>query len=443
MAEPFQKGGVWYARIKNEAGRWRNIALPEAKTKAAARAYASELALHKRRQRDGLAALPTNPSLTVRALLRWWLDTYVAGRTWAAKEEHRFRMYFEATEIADLPVVALNAGRLELFLQHWTRKGLAAASVNKLRAMIRTAWNRARKAGMVTGTNPATDVELRKVPKRAPAFLEPHEVPRVLAELSDSDRPLVATALYAGLRKGELFGLRKPDVDLGRRLLMVRRSYDRETTKGGREEAVPIAADLVPYLEAALEATPGELLFPKADGSMRTEEDQLGDRLRRALGRAGIVTGYLHSCRRCKRTGMPYQERHGDCQRRRCPRCGMTLWAKALPRPFRLHDTRHTTATLLLAAGVDLYAVARILRHTDPKVTFDTYAHLVPGYLHAQIDRLKLGQFAAPVLPSSGRNPSAPRALPDNAREIEGENWRALLDSNQWPSASETDALSN
>ena len=77
----------------------------------------------------------------------------------------------------------------------------------------------------------------------------------------------------------------------------------------------------------------------------------------------------------------------------------MLLWAKALPRRFRLHDTRHTTATLLLAAGVDLYAVARILRHSDPKITFETYAHLVPGYLHAQIDRLpKLENFASLVL---------------------------------------------
>src|SRR5438128_12219953 len=76
----------------------------------------------------------------------------------------------------------------------------------------------------------------------------------------------------------------------------------------------------------------------------------------------------------------------------------MVLWAKAVPRKFRLHDTRHTTATLLLAAGVDLYAVARILRHTDPKLTFKTYAHLVPGYLHAQIDRLPAAPFAALVL---------------------------------------------
>ena len=44
---------------------------------------------------------------------------------------------------------------------------------------------------------------------------------------------------------------------------MVRRSYDHETTKSGREEAVPIAAALVPHLEAALGSTPGELLFTR------------------------------------------------------------------------------------------------------------------------------------------------------------------------------------
>src|ERR1700693_4627653 len=116
--------------------------------------------------------------------------------------------------------------------------------------------------------------------------------------------------------------------------------------------------------------------------------DALGKRLRAALGRAGVVDGYLHLCRRCKRNGTPHAEKHAACERRRCPTCGMLLWARALPRRFRLHDTRHTTATLLLAAGVDLYAVARILRPSDPKLTFATYAHLVPGYLHEQIDRL-------------------------------------------------------
>jgi len=412
MAEPFQRRGRWYARVKDAGGRWRNVVLSEARTKAQARDLAADLALKSRRQRDGLEPPPADKSLTVGKIICWWLDEYVAGKTWAGREEDRFRLYFESTDLVRLPVAALTTARLESFLQHWTHQGLAPASVNRLRAMVSTAWNRARKAGLVHGMNPAADVESRKVPKRAPAFLEPQEVPRLLAELSAADRALVATALYAGLRKGELFGLKKRDVDLDRRLLMIRRSYDHDTTKGGREEAVPIAAVLVPYLKAALQSR-GPFLFPQAGGSMRTDQDNLSKRLRSAMGRAGFVDGYVHHCRRCKRAGTPHEENQPDCERRRCPHCGMILWASALPRKFRLHDTRHTTATLLLAAGVDLYAVARILRHTDPKVTFKTYAHLVPGYLHAQIDRLPAAPFAALVLHDRRRAADPRRKSPE------------------------------
>jgi integrase len=422
MAEPFQRDGKWYGRVKNAAGVWRNVPLAEARTKAQARELQEALALKSRRQRDGLEPMPTDRAFTVGALLRWWLNTYVAGKSWAGREEDRFRLYFESNDLVRLPLVALTAGRLELFLQHWSQKGLAPASVNKLRAMVRTAFNRARHADLVHGQNPASDTKPRKVPKRAPAFLEPHEVPKLLAELTPDDRPLVATALYAGLRKGELFGLQMRDVDLKRRLLTVRRSYANDTTKGAREEAVPIAAALAPYLEAALESAKGELLFPRPDGEMRTEDDKLGKRIRTALTHAGIVEGYLHLCRRCKRTGTPHEEKHPDCERRRCPKCNMLLWAKALPRKFRLHDTRHTTATLLLAAGVDLYAVARILRHSDPKVTFETYAHLVPGYLHEQIDRLpKLEGFAALVLRDRPKPEKQAAEHPEKAAENNAE----------------------
>src|SRR2546430_1727807 len=213
MAEPFQRDGKWYGRVKNAAGLWRNVLLAEARTKVQARELQAALALRSRRQRDGLEPMPTDRAFTVGALLRWWLNTYVAGKTWAGREEDRFRLYFESTDLIQLPVVALTAGRLEVFLQHWSQKGLAPASVNKLRAMVRTAFNRARRAGLVHGENPAFDTKPRKVPRRAPAFLEPHEVARLLRELNHFDRPLVATALYAGLRKCELFALANPDPD--------------------------------------------------------------------------------------------------------------------------------------------------------------------------------------------------------------------------------------
>ena len=55
----------------------------------------------------------------------------------------------------------------------------------------------------------------------------------------------------------------------------------------------------------------------------------------------------------------------------------------ASPLPPARHAAHDGDA--LLAAGVDLYAVARILRHSDPRVTFETYAHLVPAHLRRSI----------------------------------------------------------
>lgn len=421
---PWKQDGRWMAWVRDAAGVNRKVRLAEARTREEAKRLEADLRMRTRRQREGLEPLAIDRKWTVREMLEWWLAEYRAGRR---QETNRFQNHFESSDLGQLPVAVLTAPQIETFLQGKAKAGLSPAMVNKLRADLRTAWNRARKAGKVHGPNPATDVEKRKEPKRAPAFVEAAEVPRLLAQLSPRDRPIVATALYAGLRKGELFGLCTSDVDLGRRLLMVRRSYDRDTTKGAREEPVPIATPLVPYLEEALATAKGELLFPRADGTQRTEHDKLGKRLRSAVGRAGIVSGYLHSCRRCKRAGTPHEERHPDNERRRCPRCGMMLWAKAIPKRLRLHDTRHTTATLLLAGGADLYAVARILRHTDPKVTFETYAHLVPGYLHAQIDRIVSptgqngeGDETSFVPPQNGteppngtRDPSSVHSVPD------------------------------
>lgn len=104
-----------------------------------------------------------------------------------------------------------------------------------------------------------------------PDFLRFHEVPLVLAAVPLKWRDLFATAIYAGLRKGELCGLSKTDVDLEIGVIIVRRSYDRVTTKGKRSDAIPVAAELRPYLEHALRMSPSDLVFPREDGSMHAE----------------------------------------------------------------------------------------------------------------------------------------------------------------------------
>ena len=97
---------------------------------------------------------------------------------------------------------------------------------------------------------------------------------------------------------------------------------------------------------------------------------------------------FLHKCRRA---GCRHVEAASDDALRGCPRCRMKLWPSGQVRPIRFHHLRHTTASLLLMRGADVAAVQRILRHSDPRLTTETYGHLVPDYLRAQIDRLSFG----------------------------------------------------
>jgi len=134
----------------------------------------------------------------------------------------------------------------------------------------------------------------------------------------------------------------------------------------------------------------GGLLFPAPNGKMLPRDFKLAEKLRSAMARAGIVLSYKHVCRRCKARRIDSYKEAADGAIRRCPKCNAKMWPSPVPKPCTFHELRHTTATLLLAAGADLWAVQKMLRHTDAQVTTERYAHLVPGYLQAQIGRLKL-----------------------------------------------------
>jgi len=131
------------------------------------------------------------------------------------------------------------------------------------------------------------------------------QVSIVLGEVPDQWRAFFATAVFTGMRKGELCGLRKSDVDLAQRTITVRRSYARETTKGGHADVIPVAPALLPHLEAAIDASSSDLVFPASDGSMLSEDANTERVLRSALARLGLVAGYDHTCGRCKAKARP------------------------------------------------------------------------------------------------------------------------------------------
>ncbi len=98
--------------------------------------------------------------------------------------------------------------------------------------------------------------------------------------------------------------------------------------------------------------------------------------------------GYRHTCRRCVARKQLATHEFPDAEQRRCPICNMRMWPTAIPRPMRFHDVRHTTATLLLKAGVPIQHVQRILRHANVRTTVDTYGHLANEDLRAPLELL-------------------------------------------------------
>ena len=412
MAEPFKKRDRWWSAFKDRTGKWRYLPLT-AKTKTEARRLNMELQIREDRIREGLdVPQAVNVDKTVGALLEWWLEHRLKKTRSFSRCAGTVRKHLLAHPIAKLAPSELSPGRVDDFLSEAEFK-YSASTVNHLRAYIRSAFNAARVAERFTGNNPISrDVKKRKVARRKPLFLKPEWVPLVLDNVPDRWRGVFAVGIYAGLRKGEILALRKEDVDLEQRLLFVRRSNDADITKGGHEDGIPIAEELLPFLRTAIASSPSDLLFPKPDGSQHPEGTDLVSVIRTALRKARIVTGYVHKCRR---KGCGHQEESTDGEIRHCPRCGMKLWPVGKVIPIRFHDTRHTTASLLVMFGANPAAVQRILRHSDIRVTMDLYTHLSPNYLRDEIDKLSFrprkppeegAAQAGPVIASQGASAS-------------------------------------
>ncbi len=441
MASVYQKAGKFYMRVKDHNGQWRDR-VTKARTKTEARRLAEDVERKAERQRLGLEELPPEDGGgTLAELLRWWLDTYSVSAPAHRSNKSAVERHLLTSSLARIPLNAVTDTRVEAFLQEKERE-LAPQTVNHLRGFISRAFNAARKVGRYKGANPVALVAKRAIPRSVGDYLRTDEVPRLFGALDVRWHPLFAAALYSGLRKGELAGLRKVDVDLAGRRLTIRRSWERETTKGGHADVIPIASELVPFLAEAIRRSPSELVFPAEDGAMMRRDVALEDVLRRAMGRAGMVTGYVHVCRR---KGCGHGQAAQDAEPRKCPACRMSLWPKPQVRPLRFHDLRHTTATLLLEAGVPLAVVQRILRHRDPRITAETYGHLAPDYLRSQVDRLAFGlkvrpawtgaSFAEAAAAPVAEAPLAATLLQGAARKSEGpktggeipQRFRALL----------------
>jgi integrase len=330
-------------------------------------------------------ALRVSRPVTVRGA---WLDWYeaaeggtVRNRSGDPFKPSTLRAYEGAMRLRVLPALGairldeLRRSDLQEFADHLLSEGLSPSYIQTtllpLRAIVRRAMARDELA-----VNPCSSLHLPAVRGRRERFASPEEAEALVAAAPSKDRAVWATAMFAGLRLGELRALLTDGVDLADGVIHVERGWDPSAgaielkSHAGRRN-VPVAALLRDFLTEHLAVsgrTGSELIFGRTPESPFTAQ-----RLQRRADEA---------------------------------------WANAGLARITPHEGRHTFASLMIAAGVNAKALSTFMGHSRIAITLDTYGHLMPGsegeaaglldsYLDAQRERAEdAARGATPAPPA-------------------------------------------
>ncbi len=206
--------------------------------------------------------------------------------------------------------------------------------------------------------NPMAALPAPRLLRRQPEYYSEEQIRKILTSIEFlgatdferfRDRAIVATLLLAGIRTGELLGLRTTDVDFKTEIIRIRA----ETAKDREDRAIKMNLRLASTLREYAEARNG--IHPRTSAFWVTRQT------RRAFTRHG----FKHLIERL---------------------------SKDLGFRFRPHKMRHTFATRFYQGSKDLVSLQQILGHNDVKTTL-IYTHAIPEETKASLEQNPLNNF--------------------------------------------------
>ena len=364
------------------------------RTQTAAREWRAETALAVRKL---ILRAPT--SVTVQSAGDDWLararEGLVRTRSGDEYKPATIRAYEAALRLRINP--ALGGKRLsevtrndvQDLIDALVAEGHEPPTVGTTVSALRVIYKRALLRGEVA-ISPITGAQLPAARNRRNRIATPQECARLLAALPQRDRGLWATAIYAGLRRGELMALRISDIDLQRGVITVSRGWDtllgEIATKSRRLRVVPVSGALSRELVRHLEMLDWAEGLAFGIGPERPfNPTPLAKRAERAWNRLGM-------------------------------------------RRITLHECRHTFASLMIAAGVNAKALSAYMGHANISITMDRYGHLMPGNEReaaGMLDSYLLER--APASRQNGNGGFLPGASPRSAPASAAEGIARLL----------------
>ena len=379
VREKIKGSGVWYIFINiqgkrkaKKIGRDKKLAFDIAK-KINAKLVLGEYNINE----------SANNTPTFREYADKWLYGYIKG----IRRDSTFQRYegilkkYIDPAFGKIPVDELKRGQIKEFIVALHKKGMSASSICLVRDVLSGVLCQALDDEIIQ-INPVVGV-LKKLnlDRSKRITVEPFNMQemRLFLDTCQEFYPeyctLFLTAFRTGLRLGEFLALEWGDIDWNSRYLWVRRSYKAGKvgkTKTGKERRVDLSNQLY-----------DELLQLHTLRKAELAKDMMDDE----------VTGIIFT-----RDGKHIEQ---NFIRRTFER----ILSKAGLRSIRIHDIRHTFASLLLTNGESPVYVKEQMGHSSIQITVDIYGHLIPNSNRDAVNRLDDATLSNYMQPKTNKNP--------------------------------------
>lgn len=319
-------------------------------------------------------------TITFAQMADLWLNVYhpQASVTWKYQNEQLLRNYL-VPSIGGMLITELHQLHLQMIITNMAKKGLSTSSMNKVKNIAHAVMQKAVGSDLIM-RNPFVDIEVPSIRPTQRLPLTPEQVEIVTRNWEGHRWGIGAMImLYAGLRRGELFALEWSDIDFKKRVI---------------------------HVDKALCIFKGTsfLKGPKSEAGIRDVPipDILYNALCKVRGIGGLVCPSVHgeiiSYSSYKRGWDSYMNYLNECAGGSNAKGGQPH--KQVFESFTAHQLRHTYATILFDAGVDVKSAQRFLGHADIEVTLEIYTHLSSYKVEKAVDSLnehlnrKLGNAA-------------------------------------------------
>ena len=319
------------------------------------------------------------PVLTMGEYLKLWLKGLPAtgmsahGRQTYKAEANKYLV----KRLGHIRLRALKKEDVKDLFADLVREGLEPATVVKVKTVLSSALTEAEDLGYVAH-NVARKAKGPRVKRKPMVTLTEDDSDQLLASIADvAWQALVLTALTTGMRRGELTALRWSDVDLVGAVISVQQGADHGDEGLVMSDAKTDQARRTIRLHPrTVQCLASHALF--LDARRRKYKDLWDEH--DYVFPALTLWRYRGKEMRPGRALLP----HSVTQR----------WASMratgiVPRTMRFHDLRHTHATQLLRAGVNVKVVSERLGHGDVSVTLNVYSHVLPDMQESAVTAME------------------------------------------------------